>query len=96
MSLYGFFYAATDGVLMALAGPILSERLRTTGIALIQTGQALAYLASSVLFGLAWQMWGPAAASRAAAAVVVAVAATALLLKSRPAPADHTEVTSAR
>ena len=95
VSLYGFFYAATDGVLMALAGPILSERLRTTGIALIQTGQALAYLASSVLFGLAWQMWGPAAASRAAAAaVVVAVVATTLLLKSRPTPTAHPEVTS--
>ena len=45
---------------MALAGPVLPERLRTTGIALIQTGQALAYLVSSVLFGLAWQAWGPA------------------------------------
>jgi MFS family permease len=90
LTLYGFFYAATDGVLMALAGPVLSERLRTTGIALIQTGQALAYLLSSVLFGLAWQTWGPAAASRgAAAAVVVAVALTALLLMSRPAPTDH-------
>lgn len=95
VGLYGFFYAATDGVLMALAGPVLSERLRATGIALIQTGQALAYLASSVLFGLAWQTWGPATASRAAAAaVVVAVAATALLLRSRPAPTEHPEVAS--
>ncbi|WP_229834719.1 MFS transporter [Streptomyces xantholiticus] len=79
--LYGFFYAATDGVFMALAGPVLPEHLRTTGIALIQTGQALAYLASSVLFGLAWQLWGPATASRCAAAVaVLAVVATASLL----------------
>lgn len=93
VGLYGLFYAATDGVLMALAGPVLPERLRTTGIALIQTGQALAYLASSVLFGLAWQLWGPATASRAAAAVVVvAVAATAFLLISRRAATDPTEV----
>ncbi|MEV4703227.1 MFS transporter [Actinoplanes sp. NPDC049316] len=33
--LYGVFYAATDGVLMAVAGPVLPAELRTTGIALI-------------------------------------------------------------
>ncbi|MGG7569410.1 hypothetical protein [Streptomyces sirii] len=71
---------------MALAGPLLPEPLRTTGIAVIQTGQAFAYLVSSVLFGMAWQAWGPATASRVAAAgVVVAMAATALLLAHRPA-----------
>ncbi|WP_406404681.1 MFS transporter [Streptomyces sp. NBC_00879] len=85
LGLYGVFYAATDGVLMALAGPLLPERLRTTGIAIVQTGQALAYLVSSVLFGMAWQAWGPAAASRMAAiGVVVAIAATAVLLARRP------------
>ncbi|WBB56335.1 MFS transporter [Verrucosispora sp. WMMD573] len=42
--LYGLFYAATDGVLIALAGPTFPQRLRTTGIALVQTGQAVAYL----------------------------------------------------
>ncbi|GAA1275579.1 hypothetical protein GCM10009634_18420 [Saccharothrix xinjiangensis] len=57
--LYGVFYAATDGVLVALAGPLLPERLRATGIALVQSGQAVAYLGSSVLFGLAWQFRGP-------------------------------------
>jgi MFS family permease len=84
LGLYGLFYAATDGVLMALAGPVLPARLRTTGLALIQTGQALAYLVSSVLFGLAWQVWGPAAASRMAAlTVVLAIAGTVLLLRDR-------------
>ncbi|SER41115.1 Major Facilitator Superfamily protein [Lentzea xinjiangensis] len=82
--LYGVFYAATDGVLMALAGPVLPERLRTTGIALIQSGQALAYLGSSVLFGLAWQFASPEAATRTAAgAVVLALIATAALLGRR-------------
>lgn len=86
LALYGLFYAATDGILMALAGPVLPERLRATGIALIQTGQALAYLVSSVLFGLAWQTWGPAAASRlAAGCVAVAVVATLFLLATEPA-----------
>lgn len=84
LGLHGLFYAATDGVLVAFAGPVLPARLRTTGIALIQTGQALAYLVSSVLFGLAWQAWGPQAASRVAACcVVVIVAATVPLLRKR-------------
>lgn len=85
LGLYGVFYAATDGVLMALAGPLLPGRLRTTGIAVVQTGQALAYLVSSILFGIAWQAWGPATASRMAAiGVVVAITATAVLLARRP------------
>ncbi|GAA3038667.1 MFS transporter [Actinokineospora globicatena] len=78
--LYGFFYAATDGVLMALAGRVLPKELRATGMALVQTGQALAYLGSSVLFGLSWQLWGPTAACAAAGgAVVVTIVVTALI-----------------
>lgn len=93
--LHGVFYAATDGVLMALAGPVLPEHLRTTGIALIQTGQALTYLASSVLFGLAWQLWGPVTAVRCAAAIaVLAVVATAFLLINRSTTTTDTEVTA--
>ncbi|WP_196927582.1 MFS transporter [Micromonospora ureilytica] len=84
LTLYGAFYAATDGVLIALAGPVLPARLRTTGIALVQTGQALAYLVSSVLFGLAWQAWGPENAIRAAALTVAGVLVGTLLLLASP------------
>ncbi|MEW1589087.1 MFS transporter [Micromonospora vinacea] len=84
LALYGAFYAATDGVLIALAGPVLPARLRTTGIALVQTGQALAYLVSSVLFGLAWQAWGPENAVRAAAVAVAGVLVGTLLLLASP------------
>ncbi|GAA2186522.1 MFS transporter [Micromonospora lupini] len=84
LALYGAFYAATDGVLIALAGPVLPPRLRTTGIALVQTGQALAYLVSSVVFGLAWQAWGPQTAVRAAAVVVVGVLVVTVLLLAAP------------
>ncbi|WP_089155540.1 MFS transporter [Micromonospora sp. NBS 11-29] len=80
LALYGLFYAATDGVLIALAGPVLPARVRTTGIALVQTGQALAYLVSSVLFGLAWQVWGPRAASGVAALAVVAALLVSVFL----------------
>ncbi|MFK4243032.1 MFS transporter [Micromonospora chokoriensis] len=84
LTLYGAFYAATDGVLIALAGPVLPARLRTTGIALVQTGQALAYLVSSVLFGLAWQAFGPDTAIRAAAAAVAGVLVLTLFLLISP------------
>ncbi|OKK01611.1 MFS transporter [Amycolatopsis sp. CB00013] len=89
LGLYGVFYAATDGVLMALAGPLLPEALRTTGIAIVQSGQALAYFVSSVLFGLSWQFWGATTAiTIAAGTVLAAVAATFVLLvprrKARP------------
>nr|WP_244295674.1 MFS transporter [Micromonospora orduensis] len=84
LALYGAFYAATDGVLIALAGPVLPARLRTTGIALVQTGQALAYLVSSILFGLAWQAWGPQNAARAAALAVGVVLVGTLLLLASP------------
>ncbi|OPC77093.1 MFS transporter [Embleya scabrispora] len=86
----GTFYAAGDGVLMALAAPVLPAALRTTGLALVQTAQALAYLASSVAFGFAWVTWGPATATRvAAAAVLAAIAVTAVVLTGptrTPAP----------
>jgi predicted MFS family arabinose efflux permease len=78
----GAFYAATDGVLMALAGPLLPESLRTTGLALVQSGQALAYLVSSVLFGLAWSYWGNTAALTAAALTALAAfVSTRILLR---------------
>ncbi|HZM80869.1 MAG TPA: MFS transporter [Candidatus Limnocylindrales bacterium] len=78
----GLFYAATDGVLMALAGPVLPESLRTTGLALVQSGQALAYLTSSVLFGLAWTHWGQRTALVAAAlTALAALVSTRILLR---------------
>ncbi|MET9841792.1 MFS transporter [Streptomyces virginiae] len=68
----GLFYAATDGVLMAAAGPLVPAELRTTGLAVLQTAQALARFAGSLLFGAAWTMWGPGPA--------LGVAAVGLLL----------------
>jgi MFS family permease len=57
LALHGLFYACTDGVLMAVAGPMLPEPVRTSGLALLQTGQALARLCSSVVFGAVWTAW---------------------------------------
>lgn len=83
LALYGGFYAATDGVLAALAVPLLPEALRTTGLALLQTGQALAYVASSVAFGVLWQGAGVRTACLAAAGVaVLLLPLCAVLLRS--------------
>jgi MFS family permease len=54
--LLGAHYAATDGVLMALAGESVPEDLRSSGMALVTTATSLARLASSVLFGLLWTL----------------------------------------
>ncbi|GAA2276142.1 MFS transporter [Nonomuraea roseoviolacea subsp. roseoviolacea] len=59
LPLLGLFYAATDGVLMAAAGPLLPPGLRTSGLALLQTGQAVARMVSSILYGAAWAAFGP-------------------------------------
>ncbi|MFD7256099.1 MFS transporter [Streptomyces sp. NPDC059874] len=67
LTLLGLFYAATDGVLMAAAGSVLPAELRTTGLAVLQTAQALARFAGSVLFGAAWTLWGPGPALAAGA-----------------------------
>jgi MFS family permease len=86
--LYGAFYAATDGVLTALAAPLIPDELKTTGLALLQTGQALAYFVSSVIFGVLWQYVGVNAACLAAAiAAALMLPAGALLL--RPARTER-------
>ncbi|MFJ3961795.1 MFS transporter [Streptomyces sp. NPDC090036] len=75
----GLFYAATDGVLMAAAGPLLPAELRTTGLAVLQTAQALARFAGSLLFGAAWTLWGPGRAlGLAAAGLLLSLTAVAV------------------
>ncbi|MEV6620416.1 MFS transporter [Amycolatopsis sp. NPDC051106] len=81
LGLHGVFYAATDGVLMAAAGPLIPRDLRATGMAVVQTGQAVARMLSSVLFGLAWTLWDLRPAVLAAAACLALVALAAAFAK---------------
>ncbi|GAA3626321.1 sugar phosphate permease [Lentzea atacamensis] len=53
--LHGLFYAATDGVLSAKVSETAPESLRASGLSVVQTGQALGRLVSSVVFGLLLQ-----------------------------------------
>lgn len=76
--LRGLSYAATDGVVSALVGPLLPPERRATGLAVVQTGQALGAATASWLFGLLWTEAGPLPAVQTmavalGAAVVVAV-----------------------
>ena len=56
--LVGSYYAATDGVLMALASSLLPERLRGTGLALLVTVISLGRLFASITLGAIWTWAG--------------------------------------
>jgi MFS family permease len=77
----GAYYAATDGVLQAIASAILPDGLRASGLALLVTAVSLAKLASSVAFGLAWTLGGldVAVAVFMAGLTVALLGATAIL-----------------
>ncbi|MFE2165017.1 MFS transporter [Streptomyces sp. NPDC059447] len=91
-TLLGIFYAATDGVLMALAAPVLPAHGRAGGLAVLQTGQALARLLGAAGFGAAWTFWGQRPALWAAAlALAGALAAARRILPDRTAPASPVE-----
>ncbi|MEU6620003.1 MFS transporter [Streptomyces litmocidini] len=81
LALHGGFYAATDGVLMAAAADCVPAELRSSGLALVQTGQALARFGCSIAFGAAWTAWGDRWALGAATTVLAVCAATAFVLR---------------
>ncbi|MCX4775886.1 MFS transporter [Streptomyces sp. NBC_01264] len=90
LGLLGLFYAATDGVLMAAAGPLLPAGLRTTGLAVLQTAQALARFAGSLLFGAAWTLWGPGPAlAVTAVGLLLTLALTAAFAGRVPTPGEE-------
>ena len=89
--LLGAYYAATDGVLMALASTTLPAALRGSGLALLVTATSLGRLLASIVFGTIWT-WQNVDTAIAAFAigllVAMAVAATALRLAPEVASAD--------
>jgi MFS family permease len=78
--LFGAYYAATDGVLMALASPLVPLDLRTSGIALLTTAIGLTRLFASVAFGALWTWWGiESAVAVYLAGLIVSILVTMLL-----------------
>jgi MFS family permease len=62
LGLLGTYYAATDGVLMALGSRYIPEDLRGSGLALLGTATSITRLLASVLFGVLWTVVGVEAA----------------------------------
>jgi hypothetical protein len=67
----GAYYAATDGVVVALASGFLPLSLRGSGLALLTTATSVSRLVASISFGWIWTMWG-----REPAIVIFGVALT--------------------
>jgi MFS family permease len=87
----GVYYAATDGVLMALASATLPPALRGSGLALLVTATSLGRLLASVVFGTIWT-WQDVdtaiVAFAAGLAVAMVVAAVALRLSPEVATVE--------
>jgi hypothetical protein len=82
--LLGVYYAATDGVLMAVCGGILPASLRGTGFALLTTATSLCRLAASVAFGWIWTTWNARVAIIVFAAALACSVPAAALMLGRP------------
>jgi MFS family permease len=55
---FGAYYAATDGVLMALSSALLPPEVRATGLSVVVTATNVGRLLASVGFGAAWTLLG--------------------------------------
>jgi MFS family permease len=55
---FGAYYAATDGVLMALSSALLPAGVRATALSVVVTVTNLGRLLASVAFGAAWTLLG--------------------------------------
>jgi MFS family permease len=91
LALLGTFYAATDGILAALASQCAPVDARASGIAAAQTVVALTRLVASTGFGLLWFTMGREEAMIVASiALAVVIPVAAILLRGvttrQPAP----------
>jgi MFS family permease len=79
----GAYYAATDGVLMALGSGLVDEDLRGSGLALLGTAVSASRLVASIAFGALWTLAGIQIALLVfAGGLVVAMLLAALAIRS--------------
>jgi MFS family permease len=85
----GGYFAATEGVMTALAGAVLPEKLQASGIGILITVVSIGRLLSSVAFGALWFAIGlqDAVLIFAAALLVALLVAAPLLVRAQRAPA---------
>ena len=89
LAFLGAYYAATDGVLAAMASRVTPVSIRTSGIATAQTAVALSRSASSVAFGLMWVRLGRTDALLLVTALLsLAIPLAALLMRGLDTAAD--------
>lgn len=80
--LFGTYYAATDGVLPALASTTVAPETRATGLAVLATGMGAARLVASLAVGAVWTWAGlEAAFVLFAGMLAVALVLAALVLR---------------
>ncbi|MBN1527622.1 MAG: MFS transporter [Thermoleophilaceae bacterium] len=79
LGILGVYYAATDGVLMALGSALSPPALRGTSLALLGTATSVARLLASVIFGALWVTIGLEAAIACFGAILVAALAVSVL-----------------
>lgn len=84
LGLLGAYYAATDGVLMAMASAVIPVGLRSSGLAWLTTATVLAKLGASSLFGKMYQWYGPTEALTLFLGGLVVVLPVAFFILFRP------------
>jgi MFS family permease len=81
--LFGIYYAATDGVLMALASVALPPDLRGSGLSFLVSATSLGKLVASIAFGAIWAAAGIHAAIVTFGVAMLAATVVAGLLVTR-------------
>lgn len=90
LALHGLFYASTDGVLSAWVAEFVPDDLRASGLAAVQTAQAMARFTSSVLTGVLLTVASTGVAlGVAVAALCVALLTAFAVLRNRPDPSGE-------
>jgi MFS family permease len=89
LGLLGAYYAATDGVLMALGSSVVPDELRGSGLALLGTTTSVARLLASLAFGALWTLWGTHTAVVWFGVALAAAMALAAVLLARTHEHQH-------
>jgi MFS family permease len=88
LAAFGTFYAATDGVVMAITGAMLPEELRASGMGLLTAVVAAARLFGAIAFGALWTLGGVDVAVLAFAALLAGaiILAAVVVVRREVAP----------
>jgi MFS family permease len=89
LGLLGTYYAATDGVLMALGSTVVPGELRGSGLALLGTATNVGRLLASIAFGALWTWTSIETAFAVFAVMLVAAVALAMLALVRSREPAH-------